>query len=138
MKKRLALLFALTLPLTGCGSEPVEITFSVPAGFESAYTEEAPSLSEDTFVFSEETFTAEKDTITVHAGEGFADTSVLLKPVKIQNEDIYEPYYLTHGTPTELPAEKGGIYQIGIALNNPSDTELAASVELEPVTLTEP
>ena len=60
-----------------------DISITVPAG------------SQETFVYSDEIICPIRDTITIWAGENLGDTTVVLLPIKVTEENAYEPTYLT-------------------------------------------
>ena len=58
---------------------------------------------------------------------------MILKVVECQEENTYEPILLTQDKPVTINVEKGAWFQIGIALDNPADVPIAASVIVENV-----
>ena len=120
------LAFLMLFSFSACSGEKREIVITIPAG------------STESFVFSEEIFIATKDEIIVHAGAGYADTSVTIKTEKVTEENAYEPIYLTHGMPVKIDVEKGGWFKIGISIQNlSSNHDIAASIYLENVEIVE-
>ena len=137
MKKLVALLLALfsLLALTGCGSrgERHTLEFTIPAGFIDAFTFSDKALDYDTFVFSAEEISPTRKTLTLKAGAGYSSVPVILKVVECQEENAYEPILLTHDKSVTITVEKGAWFQVGIALENPADVPIAASVIVEDV-----
>ena len=91
-----------------------------------------PAGSEDPFVYSQEEISPLKNYVIVSSGEGLGDTEVILKPVYVEHENVYEPaVYMTPGMPVKLFAEKGGWFQIGINMQNPTDQDKEVFVEVK-------
>ena len=127
MKKLLVifLVFAMILSFTGCNKKE-EIIITIPAG------------SMDEFVYSETVFKAKKNSLIITTGAGYDDTMVIIKPVKILEENAYEPTYLSHETPAELYIEKNGWFRIGISVKNfQSNHDIAVSVYLQNIEIVE-
>ena len=130
MKKLIALVLALVcvLALAGCGkNDTYKISITVPAG-----TTEEIVYQED-FIYSDEEISPKGKKITISSGEGLGDTEVVLKPIKVKEENAYEPTYLTPGMPVEMNVEKGAWFKIGIALQNPSDEDIVVGITVENV-----
>lgn len=51
----------------------------------------------------------------------------------VKEENAYEPTYLTPGMPVEMDVEKGAWVKIGVAMQNPTDTDITVYVEVEGV-----
>ena len=127
MKKVLVAIFVLTMlfSFSGCNKKE-EIVITIPAG------------SMEEFVYSETVFKAKKNSVIITAGAGYDDTTVIIKPVKIKEENAYEPTYLTHETPVELYIEKNGWFRIGISVKNiQSNHDSAVSVYLQNIEIVE-
>lgn len=91
-----------------------------------------PAGSEEPFVYSEEEISPREDYVIVSSGEGLGDTEVILKPVYVEYENVYEPaIYMTPGMPVKLFAEKGGWFKIGINMQNPTDQDKEVFVEVK-------
>lgn len=137
MKKLIALLLTLIsmLALAGCAGrgEKYTLEFTIPAGFTDAFTFSDKALDYDKFVYSEEEISPTSKTLTLKAGAGYSSVPVILKIVECQEENAYEPILLTHDKPVTINVEKGAWFQIGIALDNPADVPIAASVIVEDV-----
>ena len=128
MKRFIVVILALIMlfSFSACSSQKQEIVITIPAG------------SMESYVFSEEIFIATKDEIIVHAGAGYADTSVTIKTEKVTEENAYEPIYLTHGMPVKIDVEKGGWFKIGISIQNlSSNHDIAVSVYLQNIEIVE-
>lgn len=126
MKKRIALILALTciLGLAGCGSsgDAYEIEIVIPAG------------STEAFVYSDEEISPKTDTLKISASAGITTTEVVLKTVEVKEKTDYEPVTLTQRSSVEMDVEKGAWFQIGVAIQNPSDKgSIVASVKVEDV-----
>ena len=137
MKKQIALLLALIslLALAGCAGrgEKYTLEFTIPAGFTDAFTFSDKALDYDKFVYSEEEISPTSKTLTLKAGAGYSSVPVILKVVECREENAYEPILLTHDSPVTINVEKGAWFKIGIALDNPADVPIAASVIVEDV-----
>ncbi len=91
-----------------------------------------PAGSEEPFVYSEEEISPLKNYVIVSSGEGLGDTEVILKPVYVEYENVYEPaIYMTPGMPVKLFAEKGGWFKIGINMQNPTQQDKEVFVEVK-------
>ena len=137
MKKQIALLLTLIslFALTGCGGHGQRHTleFTIPAGYTGAFTFSDKAMDYDTFVYSAEEISPTRKTLTIKAGAGYSSVPVILKVVECQEENAYEPILLTHDKPVTINVEKGAWFQIGIALDNPADVPITASVIVENV-----
>lgn len=137
MKKRIILLFTLIslLAFVGCSShgERHTLEFTIPAGYTGAFTFSDKAMDYGAFVYSAEEISPMRKTLTIKAGAGYSSVPVVLKVVECQEENAYEPVLLTHDKPVTINVEKGAWFQIGIALDNPADVPIAASVIVENV-----
>ena len=130
MKKLMALVLTLicVLGLVGCGkNDTYKIKITVPVGS----TEEI--IYQEDFAYSDEEISPTGNTITISSGEGLGDTEVVLKPIKVKEENAYEPTYLTPGMPVEMDVEKSAWFKIGVNMQNPTDTDIVVYVEVEGV-----
>ncbi|MBQ8858053.1 MAG: hypothetical protein IJ024_07930 [Lachnospiraceae bacterium] len=124
MRKYITIILSMIcmLSLAACGkNDTYEIEIVIPAG------------STEEFVYSDEEISPKRDTLTISTGTGIADTEVVLKTVEVKEENAYEPEYLTRGMPVKMDVEKGAWFKIGVAIQNPSDTDMTVSVEVEDV-----
>ena len=124
MKQLIALVLAMVciLGLVGCRkNETYKVRITVPAG------------STEDFVYSDEEVSATGNKITISAGDGLGDTSVLLSPVNENVETGFVAEYLTPGLPVEFDAVKGEWFKIGISMQNDTDTDITVYVEVEGV-----
>lgn len=122
MKKLILLVLMMFVStFTGCGGsdEKYGIEITIPAG------------SADEFVFSKGEYISTKDTVTIWSGSGLGDTEVVLKPVSVEEENVYEPTYLTHGMPVEFEVEKQMCFKIGVNMQNESAADKVVTVEVE-------
>ena len=137
MRKRIVLILALIslLALTGCGGrgEKHTLEFTIPADFTDAFTFSDKALDYVAFIYSAEEISPTGKTLTLKAGAGYSSVPVILKVVECREENAYEPILLTHDSPVTINVEKGAWFQIGIALDNPADVPIAASVIVEDV-----
>ena len=137
MKKQIALLLTLIslLALAGCGGrgERHTLEFTIPTGYTGSFTFSDKAMDYDTFVYSAEEISPTRKTLTLKAGAGYSSVPVILKVVECREENAYEPILLTHDNPITINVEKGAWFKIGIALDNPADVPIAASVIVENV-----
>ena len=137
MKKLIVLILALIslLTLAGCGGrgENHTLEFTIPAGFTDAFSFSDKALDYDAFIYSAEEISPTRKTLTLKAGAGYSSVPVILKVVECREENAYEPILLTHDSPVTINVEKGAWFKIGIALDNPADVPIAASVIVEDV-----
>ena len=137
MKKSIVFILALIslLTLAGCGSrgEKHTLEFTIPAGFTDAFTFSDKAVDYDAFIYSAEEISPTRKTLTLKAGAGYSSVPVILKVVECREENAYEPIFLTHDSPVTINVEKGAWFKIGIALDNPADVPIAASVIVEDV-----
>lgn len=73
-----------------------------------------PASSSEAFIYSDEEISPKGNTITLYAGEGMGDGEIVLKPVEVKEENIYEPTYITPGMPVKMDVEKGTWFKIGV------------------------
>lgn len=91
-----------------------------------------PAGSEELFVYSDEEISPLKNYVIISSGQGLGDTEVILKPIYVEYENVYEPaVYMTPGIPVKLFAEKGGWFKIGINMQNPTDQDKEVFVEVK-------
>lgn len=91
-----------------------------------------PAGSQEGFVYSQTEISPTRNAIVLTSGEGLGDTEVILKPVEGKQENAYdEATYLTPGMPVTLEAEKGGWFQIGVRVSNPTDQDRTVSVNVK-------
>lgn len=123
MKKYIAMILSIIsiLSLVAYGkSDSYEIEIVIPAG------------SKETVVYADEEISPTSDTIKISAGAGIVDTAVVLKPVQVKEENAYdETLYLTQGMPIKVEVEKGAWFKIGVTIRNPSDVDIAVSIEVD-------
>ena len=124
MKKMIAIVltWVCVLALAGCGkNDTYKIKITVPTG------------AVEEFVYSDEIISLIGNTIIISSGEGLGDTEVVLKPIEVQEENAYEPTYLTPGMPVEMDVEKDAWFKIGVSMQNPTDTDITVYVEVKGV-----
>lgn len=93
-----------------------------------------PAGSREYYVYSDVEISPTKSQIIVSSGENLADTTVNLKPIEVHEENAYdEPAYLTTGMPVKMNAEKGGWFQIGVSVQNPTEQDIVVSVHVKNV-----
>ena len=100
-----------------------DISITVPAG------------SQEAFVYSDEIICPVRDTITIWAGENLGDTTVVLLPIKVTEENAYEPTYLTPGMPVKIDVEKGAWFKVGISMQNNGTEDIEEYVTVEGATV---
>ncbi len=106
--------------LYSSGQDSFEIQITVPAG------------SQEYFVYSDVEISPTRNQIIVSSGENLADTTVILKPIEVHQENAYdEPAYLTPGMPVKMDAEKGAWFQIGVSVQNSTDQDIVVSVQVK-------
>ena len=86
--------------------EAYQIRITIPAG----------STAE--FCFSDEEISPKGDILVLSNGDGLGDCSVVLKPVRVEEENAYEPTYMTPGMPVKMDVEKGAWFKIGVSMQN--------------------
>ena len=118
----IVLVSMVILALAGCRTQTeFTVRIRIPAG------------STEEFVYSEEEISPMHQRITIAAGKGLGDTSVMLKPVDVKEKNAYEPAYLTPGMPVEMEAERGGWFKIGVSMQNPTDKDMEVFVIVDDV-----
>ncbi|MDE7270678.1 MAG: M56 family metallopeptidase, partial [Acetatifactor sp.] len=80
-----------------------------------------PAKGTENFYYSDEEICPKGRTLTLYAGEGMGDGEVVLLPVEWQEENTYEPTYITRGMPVKMEVEKGAWFKIGVNIQNPSE-----------------
>ena len=126
MKRITAIILTCTLVLSlvGCSAfENYEIKIVIPAG------------SKAEMVYSEEEVSPNLNHITLWAGAGLGDTTVVLKPVETGKKDDYIPTYITPGMPVKMDAEKGVWFQIGVSVQNPTEEDITVYVNAKDCTV---
>lgn len=90
-----------------------------------------PAGSKEAFCYSEEEISPKGNTLSLANGEGLGDTEVILLPVEVQEENAYEPAYLTPGMPVKMSVEKGAWFKVGVNVQNPTaeDKDFYVSVK---------
>ena len=124
MKRLIAFVYALVcvLCLVGCKeNETYKLRIIVPAG------------STDPFVYSDEEICPTGDKITISAGDGLGDTEIILKTVDELLTPGYIATYLTPGMPVDFDTDKGEWLNVGISMQNPTDTDIIVYIEVEGV-----
>lgn len=92
-----------------------------------------PAGSQEAFVYSDEEISTTGSRIVLSAGDGLADTEVLLKSADETAEPGYVAEYLTPGMPVTLDAEKGEWFKVGINMQNPTQEDIVVYVDAENV-----
>lgn len=105
--------------LTNPRQDSFDIKIVVPAG------------SQEKFVYSEEEISPTKHQIILSSGDNLGDTEVVLKPIEVTKENLYEPTYLTPGIPVKMDVEKGAWFKIGINMQNPRDEDLVVYIRVK-------
>ena len=108
--------------LTNPKNDTFDIKIVIPAGSERAT------------YYSEEEISPHRNKVTLSSGEGLGDTAVNLKPIECSEENAYDEYtYMTLGMPVTIAAEKGGWFQIGVLMSNPTDQDIIVYVRAKKV-----
>ncbi len=94
-----------------------------------------PAGSSETFVYSDVEISPKNNKITITSGDGLGDCEVILKTVEVQEENAYEPTYLTRGMPVKMDVEKGAWFKIGVNIQNPTDEDIDVYVNVSNVNL---
>ena len=107
------------------GTYTVQVT--VPAGTmgEFIYIED--------FIYSDEEISPQKNRLELKAINIPDRTEFVLKPIKVTEENAYERTYLDNGQPLLIDVEKGAWFQIGIAMQNPTDEDIVVGITVENV-----
>ena len=132
MKKLIPLVLVLTLVgvlawfVWGRG-ESYTIHITVPAGTtdEFVYIED--------FIYSDEEISPQKNRLELKAIDVPDHTEFVLKPIEVTEENAYERTYLDNGEPLLIDVEKGAWFEIGIALQNPTDEDIVVGITVENV-----
>ena len=90
-----------------------------------------PAGSQESFVYSDEEISPLRDYVIISAETLTPHQPMVLKPVEIKQENIYEPIYAIHGFPVKTTAEKGAWFKIGINVQNPTDQDLVVYVNVK-------
>lgn len=107
----------------GLFSEMYTIRIVVPAG------------STDEFVYSDEEISPKRNTLKVTAGDNMGDSEVILLAVGAKEDNTNIPHYITPGLTVEMDVEKGGWFQIGVNIQNPTDEDIIVYVNVYDVNL---
>lgn len=102
-------------------SKEYQIRITIPAGSTAA------------FCYSEEEISPQGNTLTIANGDGLGDTEVTLLPVEVQEENVYEPTYMTPGMPVKMDVEKGEWYKMGVSVQNPTAEDIEVYVTVKNV-----
>lgn len=94
-----------------------------------------PAGSSENFVYSDEEILPKKSKITITSGDGLGDSEIILKPIKVKEENVYESTYITRGMPVKMDVEKGAWFKIGINIQNPTDEDIDVYVTVTDVDL---
>lgn len=84
-------------------SYDIRITFPARSIDEVIYQED--------FIYSDEEISPIGNKIKISSGKGLGDTEVVLKSIEVNEENAYEPTYLTKGMPVEMKVEKGAWFK---------------------------
>lgn len=132
MKKTMPFVLVLFAVFTfsGCGQQTdFNIGIKIPAHTSNDF------MYQEDFIYSDEEISPTGKEITISAGKGLGDTEVVLMPVEVEEENAYEPVYLTPGAPVKMDVEKGAWFKIGVAVKNETDEEITVYVNVEDVTV---
>lgn len=107
----LAILIGLLVSVCFLTNPPREyqIRITIPAGSEWAYC------------YSDEEISPKGNTLTIANGEGLGDTEVILLPIEVKEENVYDEIaYITPGMPAKFEVEKGAWFKVGVRVQNTS------------------
>ena len=130
MKKLIALALVLICALAwflwGQG-KTYTIHITVPAGTmgEFIYIED--------FIYSDEEISPRKKQLTLMSIDLPDGAEFVLKPIEVTEEYAYERTYLTKGEPLLIDVERGAWFQIGIAMQNPTQEDMVVGITVENV-----
>lgn len=131
MKKYILIILSVIcmLSLVACNKrDTFEITITIPAGTTKEF------VYQEDFIYSDEEISPTKDSIIIsYPSQGLGDTSVVLRPIEVKEENAYEPTHLTPGMPIEIDVEKGAWFKVGIAMQNPTDEDIRVTLKIENV-----
>ena len=116
MKQSIALVLALAcvFGLAGCSAQKeYAIRVVVPAG------------NQGEFVYSEEEISSRNSQLDIKSIDMSEDAEFVLKSVDETQENAYECTNFPKGEPMLLAVEKGAWYKIGVAMENPTDEDIA-------------
>ena len=107
--------------------ENYTIHITVPAGTadEFVYIED--------FIYSDEEISPQKNQLTLKTIDVPDRTEFVLKPIGVTEENAYERTYFNKGEPILIDVEKGAWFEIGIALQNPTDEDIVVGITVENV-----
>lgn len=126
MKKLIILLIICILTVGGCtGNDTYKINITAPAGL----TEEG--IYQKEFVYSDAEISPKGNRLVIYSGQDLGDSLVVLMPVEVKEERVYEPIYITPGMPIEIEVEKGAWYKVGVAMQNSSDEDVRVTLTIE-------
>ena len=107
--------------------ETYTVQITVPAGTmdEFVYIED--------FIYSDAEISPQKNQLELKTIDVPDYTEFVLKPIEVTEENAYERTYFDKGRPLVIDVEKGAWFQIGIALQNPTDEDIVVSITVENV-----
>ena len=107
--------------------ETYTVQITVPAGTmdEFVYIED--------FIYSDAEISPQKNQLELKTIDVPDYTEFVLKPIEVTEENAYERTYFDKGRPLVIDVEKGAWFQIGIALQNPTDEDLVVNITVENV-----
>jgi len=93
-----------------------------------------PAGSTAVFCYSDEEISPKANTLTLANGDGLGDTEVVLVPVEVREENVYdEPAYMTPGMPIKMDVEKGAWFKIGVNMQNPTSEDIDVYISVSNV-----
>ena len=130
MKKLIALALVLICALAwlilGQG-KTYTVHITVPAGTMGDFV-----YIED-FIYSDEEISPRKKRLELKVINIPDRTEFVLKPIEVTEENAYERTYLTKGEPLLIDVERGAWFQIGIAMQNPTQEDMVVGITVENV-----
>lgn len=107
-----AILTILLLSHLGVFSEKNSLKITIPAG------------RTDIYVYAAEEISPRHGKLTITAGDGMGDATVILRPAGTTDVSDCSLDYITPGLEVEVDVEKGKWYWIGVDVENPTDEDI--------------
>lgn len=121
MKKvLLGLSLLLILALTFYKEDTFKFCITIPAG------------KTEGFSYSDAIIHPKKNTFKISA-EGLTTAEAILLPIKVEEENVYEPFTIKHNIPVKVDVEKNGWFKTGVNVINDSDEDIVANIEVRDV-----
>ena len=128
MKKFIVLMILIiSISTIGCSnnSSSIDIEICIPAG------------SQEEYVFSSEIISPKSDILTISTDETFVESDIILKTIKVTEENAYEPKSITSSENVEIEVEKDAWFRIGISTPNNTEDDILLHITVEDVVIIE-